>query len=156
MAPLEAADGLALAGIVAEPGDDLVRRRDVGALHRAGDGGGDPGAEERVLAERLFVAAEPRVADRLDDEGEDLVHPDRPGLAGRGGVDPREQLHVPGAPERGAFGEDGPAGAHQSVGALLGLEQRDAQCVRSRAIFWSRLRNSPAGAGLRGGSCWAG
>ena len=124
---LQAADGLALAGIVAQAGDHLVRGGNVAALGRANDRLRDPRAEERIFAESLFIAAQPRVADRLDHEGEVLVYADGAGLPGHGGVDAAQQFHVPGAAQRGAFGEDRAAGAHQAVRPLLALEERNAQ-----------------------------
>ena len=75
---------LALAGIVAEARDHLVRRGDVGALHGAHDRFGDARAEERVFAVGFLVPAQARVADRLHDQREILVHADGAGFARHG------------------------------------------------------------------------
>ena len=111
---------------------------------------GDPRTEIRIFAEGLLVAAEARVADRLDHEREELVYADGAGFPGQGGIDAAEQFGVPCAPQRRAFGEDRAAGAHQAVRAFLAQQQRDAQARCSAAIRWSRFRNSAC---CRGPSC---
>ena len=123
----QAADRLALTGIMAEPGDDLVGGGKIVALHRAGNGLGDPRAKEWVFAERFLVAPEARIADGLDDEREDLVHADGPRFPRGGCINPAQQIHVPGAPQRGALREDGRAGTHQAVRAFFRLQERNAQ-----------------------------
>ena len=123
----QAADRLALTRIMAEPGDDLVGGGRIVALRRAGNGLGDPRAKEWVFAERFLVASEARIANRLDDEREDLVHADGSRFPRRGRINSAQQFHVPGTAQRGALREDCAAGAHQAVRAFFRLQQRNAQ-----------------------------
>jgi len=123
----QAADRLALTGIMAEPGDDLVGGGKLIALRRAGNGLGDPRAEEWVFAVRFLVAAEARIPDGLDDEREDLVHADGTRFPRGGRINPAQQIHVPGAPQRGTLREDRRAGTHQAVRAFFRLQERNPQ-----------------------------
>ena len=75
----------------------------------------------------FFVPAQPRIADRFDDQSEDLMHAYGARLCGGRGVDPRKKVHIPRAAQTRAFGKDRSARAHQPVRALFGHEQGDAQ-----------------------------
>src|SRR5271157_1010116 len=123
----QAADRLALTRITAESGDDLVGGGRIVALRRTGNGLGDPRAKERVFAVRFLVAPEARVPDGLDDEREDLVHADGTRLPRGGCINPTQQIHVPGAPQRGTLREDRRAGTHQAVRAFFRLQERNPQ-----------------------------
>ncbi len=112
---------------MAETGDDLVGGGRIVALRRAGNGLGDPRAQKWVFAVRFLVAPEARITDRLDDEREDLVHADGTCLPRGRCIDTTQQIHVPGAPQRGPLREDRRAGAHQAVRAFFRLEQRNPQ-----------------------------
>ena len=131
-AALQPRERFGLAGVVAQAGDGLVRGGRVIPLHGPHDRLGEARAEVGGLGVRLLVPPQPRVADRLDHQREDLVHPDRSRLGGGGGVDPRDEIEVEGAPQGRPFREDRGPRAHQPVGPLLGHPQ---EC-RAGSLRW--------------------
>ncbi len=133
---LQTADRLALPGIVAENGHDMLGRTDVSALYRLDEGLRHPRAEKRVLAIRFLVAAQARVTNGLDHERTQLMDTHSPRFPGGGRINVPDQVQVPHAAQARPFREDGPERAHQAVGPFFRLEQRNAQsCLPHRQLL---------------------
>ncbi len=126
-ASLHAAERFTLAGEVAQPRDDTIRRGDVVALHAADNALGDAAAVPRVLAEPFLVAAQTRIAIRLDDHGEQLMDTHGASFTGRRGVNALDQVQVPCTAQRQPFRKHRAMRTCQAVCTFLGLQERNPE-----------------------------
>ena len=122
----------------------LERRHDARRLDTLDVRGGDGAHEVRVLADRLFHPAPPRVAHDVEHRGEPLMHPDRAHV----GTDPLAHLaHQRGVEcgtpaERHRVGRGAPR--REAREALLVREGRDAESVRGHDPLLRALQRQRA------------